>query len=169
VPALAGVLAVVLAGLGFYLLKTPGSKPAAARQNIASQAPLTNQAPATSGTSAALPTPPPGAPYFSRIDSISLASGKYVVNFETFGFQPQLGGANKHVHFFWDTVPPSQAGRPGDGPWQLYPTSYGTIGGSPFTMFGVSDVPPGARQICILVANSDHSVIQGTGNCMNLP
>ena len=45
--------------------------------------------------------------------------GRYIVDFETFGFTPVLPG--QHVHFFFDTVPLDQAGTPGSGPWQLYP------------------------------------------------
>ena len=39
----------------------------------------------------------------------------------------------------------------------------------PFTGWRVTDRPSGATQMCILVANADHSVVQGTGNCVDLP
>ncbi len=65
-------------------------------------------------------------------------------------------------------MPQSHAGVPGSGPWQLYPPGPGT-GLSPFTLFTQNDRPAGATQICILVANADHSVNQGTGNCYPLP
>lgn len=52
---------------------------------------------------------------------------------------------------------------PGAGPWFVYG------GGSPFTGYGTSDRPAAATELCILVANPDHSVIQGTGNCFPLP
>ena len=55
------------------------------------------------------------------------------------------------------------AGVPGKGPWFLY------AGPVPFTGYKVSDRPSGADQMCILVANSDHSVVDGTGNCVELP
>jgi hypothetical protein len=67
------------------------------------------------------------------------------------------------VHFFFNTVSPEQAGVPGSGPWILYG------GASPFTGYGVGDRPGGATQMCILVANPDHSVQLGTGNCVDLP
>ena len=102
----------------------------------------------------------------ARITDIRLVDGRYFVAFETSGFLPVLPG--RHVHFFWDTVPQSHAGVPGSGPWQLYPPGPGT-GLSPFTMFTQDDRPAGATQICILVANADHSVNQGTGNCYPLP
>jgi hypothetical protein len=67
------------------------------------------------------------------------------------------------VHFFFDTVPQEQAGRPGSGPWILY------AGPIPFRDYRVSDRPNRADRMCILVANRDHSVIQDTGNCVALP
>lgn len=113
---------------------------------------------------AAAPEP---APNTARINSIRVQDGRYVVDFEAFGFTPQLPG--QHLHFFFDSVPPDQAGAPGSGPWQLYPAAAGQPGTSPFTLLTVASRPPNANQMCILVANPDHSVIQGTGNCANLP
>lgn len=101
-----------------------------------------------------------------RITDIRLVDGRYYVAFETSGFVPALPG--RHVHFFWDTVPQGHAGVPGDGPWQLYPAGPG-VGLSPFSMFTVNDQPGGASAICVLAANADHSVNQGTGNCYPLP
>ena len=97
----------------------------------------------------------------ARINNIYVQGDRYVVDFETFGFQPQLPG--QHVHFFFDTVPPEQAGVPGSGPWVLYG------GSSPFTEYGPGDRPEGATQMCVLVANADHSVQANTGNCFPLP
>jgi hypothetical protein len=113
---------------------------------------------------AAAPEP---APNTARINSISVQDGRYVVDFETFGFTPQMPG--QHVHFFFDSVPPEQAGMPGSGPWQLYPAAAGQSGASPFTLLTVAGRPPNANQMCILVANADHSVNQRTGNCVDLP
>jgi hypothetical protein len=110
---------------------------------------------------------PEPAPNTARITSILVQDGRYVVDFETFGFTPQMPG--QHVHFFFDSVPPEQAGMPGSGPWQLYPAAAGQPGTSPFTLLTVASRPPNASQMCILVANADHSVNQGTGNCANLP
>lgn len=52
---------------------------------------------------------------------------------------------------------------PGDGPWQVYG------GSSPFSEYTVRHRPDGASQMCVLVANEDHSVIPNTGNCYPLP
>jgi hypothetical protein len=40
---------------------------------------------------------------------------------------------------------------------------------SPFTLYTIDQRPEDATQMCILVANEDHSVNQGTGNCVDLP
>ncbi len=124
------------------------------------------QGPPTPTAVAVTPTP---AGDWAQITGITVANRRYVVEFMTSGFQPRLGGSNRHVHFFFDTVAPEDAGMPGRGPWQIYPTQQGVVGDSPFTLYRPSDRPANARQLCILVANSDHSVRQGTGNCVDLP
>jgi hypothetical protein len=110
---------------------------------------------------------PEPAPNTARINRIWVQDGRYFVDFEAFGFTPQLPG--QHVHFFFDNVPPEQAGVPGSGPWQLYPASAGQPGTSPFTLLTVASRPANASQMCILVANANHSINQGTGNCVDLP
>jgi hypothetical protein len=66
------------------------------------------------------------------------------------------------MHFFFDVYAAEQAG-----------SSYGKRfiygGASPFTDYTQADRPPEARQLCVLVANPDHSVIDGSGNCFPLP
>jgi len=106
-------------------------------------------------------TVPPGIP-FVRINRITINDkNQYVVEYETFEYTEQLPGV--HVHFFFNTVPPQQAGMPGSGPWILYG------GPRPFTEYSVSDKPAAATQMCALVANPNHSVQPNSGNCVNLP
>jgi len=106
-------------------------------------------------------TVPPGIP-FSRINSITIDDqNRYVVEYETFEFTETLPGM--HVHFFFNTVSPANAGSPGSGPWILYG------GPRPFTKYKVSDRPSAATQMCILVANPNHSVQPNSGNCVDLP
>ena len=106
-------------------------------------------------------TVPPGILY-ARINGITIdEQNRYVVEYETFEYTEQLPGV--HVHFFFDTVPPEQAGIPGHGPWELYG------GPRPFTLYTVSERPPQASQMCALVANSDHSIHLNSGNCFRLP
>jgi len=108
------------------------------------------------------PTPTPDTPYV-LITDITLDGGAYVVDYEVHNFpeSPQL-----HVHMFFDTVPPENAGAPGSGPWKL---TWGPYGDPPFTQYGVANRPAAAKKMCSLVANPNHSVQQGTGNCMDLP
>ena len=106
-------------------------------------------------------TLPPG-PY-ARITNIAVDQNRYVVDYETFEFTEKISNNTLHVHFFYDTVQPEQAGVPGSGPWILYG------GPRPFSGYTLSSRPEGATQMCILVANPDHSVQANTGNCMILP
>ncbi|MDX1687394.1 MAG: protein kinase [Candidatus Promineifilaceae bacterium] len=107
------------------------------------------------------PTPTvPSEPY-ARINDITIDNGVYVVDYETFGYMEQLPGM--HVHFFYDTVAPEDAGNPGSGPWILWG------GPRPFREYTVSSRPAAAEQMCILVANPDHSIIMESGNCYDLP
>jgi serine/threonine-protein kinase len=97
----------------------------------------------------------------AHISQVQVVGDHYEVHFSTTGYTPALPG--RHVHFFFNTVSEAQAGVPGGGPWKLYG------GPSPFTEYLVADRPAGATQMCILVANLDHSIQPGTGNCQPLP
>lgn len=106
--------------------------------------------------------PPPTAVQLrAQITGIQVEGDQYVVDYTTTGFTEQVPG--QHVHFFFNTVPPEQAGVPGSGPWILYG------GPRPFRGYTVNDRPGGATQMCILVANPDHSIQLNSGNCVNLP
>lgn len=130
--------------------------------------PATATLPPPSDTPTASPTAGPTdtatvpvVPY-ARINSITINSdNRYVVDYETFGYTEGLPG--QHVHFFFNTVDPANAGVPGSGPWILYG------GPRPFTGYGLAERPAGATQLCILVANADHSIQLGSGNCFDLP
>jgi hypothetical protein len=117
--------------------------------------------PSPSPTPLPTPTPTPGGRQ-ARITEITVSNGRYVVDYDVFNFAPELPNG-RHVHFFFDTVAPLEAGVPGSGPWELY------AGPVPFTVYRLSDKPSGATQMCILVARPDHSVVQNTGNCVDLP
>jgi eukaryotic-like serine/threonine-protein kinase len=123
---------------------------------------VTTEAP-PSETPTITPTPTATDPsgLYARINSITIENGYYVVDYETFEYNEQLPGM--HVHFFFDTVPPEQAGVPGAGPWYLYG------GPRPFKGYSVAERPSEASQMCALVANHDHSVVPESGNCVDLP
>ncbi|MBE0696970.1 MAG: serine/threonine protein kinase [Anaerolineaceae bacterium] len=106
------------------------------------------------------PTIPTDRPYV-LIKNITIQNGRYVVEYETYGYTEKLPGM--HVHFFFDTVSPENAGMPGSGPWILYG------GPRPFTKYAVSDRPAYANKMCALVANPNHSVQKESGNCIDLP
>lgn len=118
--------------------------------------------PAQTPTPTLSPTPtiPVGIPY-SRILDITIRDQSYVVEYETFEYTEALPGM--HVHFFFNTVPPEQAGSPGVGPWYVWG------GPRPFDRARQTERPDLATQMCILVANPDHSVQFDTGNCYTLP
>jgi serine/threonine protein kinase len=119
----------------------------------------TDTPPPTDSPTAA-PTEPAGLSVL--INSIGLDVDSYVVDYTPQGYTPQLPGT--HIHFFFNTVPPQNAGvGPTQEPWILYG------GPNPFTGYKVGDRPSGATQMCTLVANPDHTIQLGTGNCANLP
>lgn len=125
--------------------------------------PTITLSPTLSPTPTPSPTPtiPPGVP-FVRINGVALdIAGNYVVNYETFEYTEKLPGM--HIHFFFNTVLPEQAGSPGTGPWFLYG------GPRPFMGFQQSERPQNATQLCALVANPNHSVQANSGTCFNLP
>ena len=117
-----------------------------------------------SQTPAPIYTATPAVPsdrLYVLIKNITIQNGQYVVDYETYHYTEALPGI--HVHFFFDTVEPENAGMPGNGPWILYG------GPRPFTKYGVADRPNYANQMCALVANANHSVQPDSGNCFDLP
>ncbi len=109
------------------------------------------------------PTIPAGIP-FSHINGITVDDQqRYVVEYETFEFTESWDG--QHVHFFYNTTPQEEAGKPTEpkGKWWAYG------GPRPFVGFNVSARPELASQICVLVANLDHTVQLDTGNCVTVP
>jgi hypothetical protein len=107
------------------------------------------------------PTPvPPGVPYV-LITGIQLDGDKYVVNYETLAFLESLN--SRHIHFYFDTILPEDAGVPGKGPYMMHG------GPRPFREISLFDTPPDATQMCALVANPDHTILTGSGNCVDLP
>jgi eukaryotic-like serine/threonine-protein kinase len=176
---LAGILCLAATlVLGNFLLNRTGSQQAGEpTQTITAPAPTDTLpptqaviAPATETTAPpAIPTetlvaytPTPEGPYVV-ITGIGFENNLYVVNYEVHNFpsSPSL-----HVHMFFNTVPPEQAGSPAAGPWKL---TWGVYGDPPFTGYGPANRPANATQMCALVANPNHSVQLGTGNCVELP
>lgn len=127
---------------------------------LASETPAFTETPAETATPDVTSTPE--GPYVVITD-IQVQGNLYAVDYIVNNFPEEQ---NLHVHMFFDTVPPEQAGSPASGPWEL---TYGVYGDPPFTQYGIANRPAGATQMCSLVANPNHSVILGTGNCVDLP
>lgn len=171
----AGIAALTCLVIGFFavsllfnLSATPEpTQPAEATQAIVVAAPpsLAAEATSTAGlpteTPTLEPTATPTGPYV-LITEIRLENNIYAVDYEVYNF----GDSPYHVHIFFDTVPPEQAGSPGSGPWKL---TWNIYGDPPFTQYGIANRPANATQMCALVANSNHSVILESGNCVYLP
>ena len=182
------IAAAVIGGIALILLLTAGasgmfsgggsasspppsaalvtSAPSVAPSVAASVAPtpsasaLPTTDPNASPSAVPTPTPTPAGRQV-RITGIAITDGRYVADYEVFGYTPAMPGT--HMHFFFNTVPVADAGIPGIGPFFMY------AGPAPFTGYKVSDKPAAATQMCILVANPDHSIVPDTGNCVDLP
>jgi hypothetical protein len=97
-----------------------------------------------------------------QITNITLdANKKYVVDFTVDGFTPAIPG--NHIHFYFDTFALDQVGIGGDA------NRYAWGAPSPFTGYTAADRPDGAKKMCAVVADPNHAVLPGTGNCFPLP
>jgi hypothetical protein len=169
VVAAVAIGANMLGGSGGGAVASPTIQPSVAvvvspSPSIATPSPSpATPSPTATPIPAPTPTPTPSG-LFANIKGITVSGGRYVVDYEVFDIVEDNNPHNgRHVHFYYNTVKPVNAGNPGKGPWELYD------GPHPFKVYKVSDKPRGATKICILVANKDHSVIQKTGNCVAIP
>lgn len=160
----------LLSGLGSAPPEPSATLPVATLTTAATDEPVAvvlateTIAPTEPPTDTPAPTlsPTPEGPYVVITDiQIEGASYLYIVDYEVYNLDDTM-----HVHMFFNTVPPEQAGSPAAGPWKLTWNQYGD---PPFTQYGIANRPEGATQMCALVARSNHSVILGTGNCVDLP
>ena len=99
------------------------------------------------------------------VDSITVADGRYVVAYTT-NYEALISSepGAVHIHFFFDTVPITEAGVPGSGPWKLYD------GPQPFAEYSVADTPAGATALCATAADHTHAVVDPSRfHCLELP
>ncbi|GAB4581223.1 MAG: hypothetical protein Fur0022_39700 [Anaerolineales bacterium] len=150
---------------GALLVTSPPTETASPTSTITQTPPPTSTAtpPPPTPTPTIPPTATPSTPYVV-ITEIRLENGVYVVDYETHNYP--VDNPNMHVHVFFNTVAPEQAGAPGAGPWLL---TWGPYGNPPFTQYGPANRPAGATQLCALVANANHTIILNSGNCVTLP
>jgi hypothetical protein len=139
-------------------------------------------------TTAATATTQPGTPKCTSqsgrcafITGIKFVPPAYIVDYTVKGFDPiiylpgkQGQPSDHHVHFFYDTVGADHAGAntPQPGKWQVWDraSGKGKLVFDGFNAFNQNSFGGfGAKQLCILVADKDHGVEQGSGNCVNLP
>ena len=131
--AVGGIAVVLLLGIGASGMLSGGGAVEPAARRSPSSAPRRRSRPRSrrprppprsrprppSRRPTAVPTPTPTpAGRQARITGIAVTDGRYVVDYEVFGYTPALPG--RHVHFFFDTVSVADAGVPGKGPWFLY-------------------------------------------------
>ena len=88
--------------------------------------------------------------------------GRYTAVFIVANFEPAYPGGT-HMHFFWSTFSPTDVGIGGDA----NRLSHGEL--APFAGFRTDERPPTATDLCVVVANPDHSIIPESGNCYPLP
>ena len=104
------------------------------------------------------------------ITDIARDGDNVVVHYATVGYEPHqnAGPDSHHVHFYFDTVPVSQAGIPADSHnWVAWGLEDG--GGDYVYTFPASDIPAGASQLCASVANVNHGLDDFNFQCVRLP
>jgi cell division ATPase FtsA len=191
-PVLVGAIAAVVAVIAAVVLLSGGGDGDGDGQEVATEdttttvgdsesEPTTTAAPASSVTTLAdgvepCPDVALGACITElRIDGDQLLAS-YHVNFEpTLDPSPaELPEESHHMHFFFDTVAPEDAGTQSANPgeWRIWATP-SPFGGEPQNNgdpgFVLADIPEAATGLCVLVAERDHSVLIGSGNCARLP
>ncbi len=120
----------------------------------ATPSPTATRTPTATPTATATASPTATVkPVAAAITSINIYGDRYQAAFTVSGFTPSASG--QHLHFYFNTASPAAGSQ--------------YSGASPFTGYKVSDRPQGAAQMCVAVANADHSIVAGSGNCANLP
>lgn len=103
-----------------------------------------------------------------RIDEATLDGETVVVRY-SLTYDPDIDGGpgSKHVHFFFDNVPVTEAGIPASsGNWVVYDTDED---GDLEYRFPAADIPAEATQLCAAAANDNHSLDNLDARCVELP
>lgn len=108
----------------------------------------------------------------AKITNLIEDDGEFIVQWETFNYEPST--SNFHAHFFFDVYDPksvgtnfAQNGAASRGSWQLTDDQpFFTKGSS----VALSKAPAGARQLCVVAADSGHGVVNPENfDCTDLP
>jgi hypothetical protein len=167
VPLVIGIIAVlaVAGGIAAFALKGGGDDSAADASTTTT--PVTEQ-PTSTTEAARTCEAPSGRCVF--LEPIEVEGDHFLLSYFTDGFTPDIDGdeTSHHIHFFFDNIPPEQAGAPGAGPWVLW--DFDENGDTVFRGYKTADVPAGATSICALVADHHHALDTGTiPDCQPLP
>ena len=114
----------------------------------------------------------------ARIVDLRREGERFVADYAVETFDPLIfeGGVqgtpdDHHVHFFFDTTAPDDAGTNSSTPGQW--TVWDRVEGGGALRFDAATVAEaeteGARRLCVLVADSSHGVEPDSGNCLDLP
>jgi hypothetical protein len=104
------------------------------------------------------------------ITDVALDGETVVARYETVGYEPHqnAGPDSHHVHFYFDTVPVTQAGVPADPQnWVAWGLEEGS--GEFVYTFPTSNIPAEATQLCASVANVEHGLDGLEFQCVPLP
>ncbi|MET1003802.1 MAG: Hsp70 family protein [Acidimicrobiia bacterium] len=166
---------VVLAGaVGAYLLSASSGGSPSTAESPETTPESTPETAADNQTAAFDCTSASGRCAF--ITDLALEGDRYVAKYVTEGFDPLIfvdgeqGTQNdKHVHFFFNTTEPQNAGTNGKPPgfWKIWDRLLGG-GELRFDDLTVADAGD-ATQMCVLVADHQHGIEADSGNCVNLP
>ena len=95
------------------------------------------------------------------------ATVRYEISFETIGFVPEPASVpgSHHLHFYFNHLPETEGGLPGNGPWTIY------SGSSPFVDANNTPLsrPSSATQLCVAIANANHTLVRNSSQCFDLP
>ncbi len=89
----------------------------------------------------------------AEIDDIDLVDNRYEVTFTTTGFRPSASGHS--VAFYWEP-----SGASSGTPWSS---------SQAFTGFTPAGRPSASARICVIVIESDGTILQGSGDCFSAP
>lgn len=140
-------------------------------------APTETTAPEPTPTTAPTPTPTVvpfecAVGFCAHIEDVEVVDGELVIDWSAHGFTPSV--ANFHAHFYFDTFDAIevgtnyvQLGASRQGSWQVTDAQPFSTAGSAVSM---TSIPPGARRICVVPADSGHGVTSPeNAECEEIP